>query len=129
VKSAYARNATWIMNRTTLGSVRKLKDAENRYIWMPGIQNAAPNTIDGDPYVEMPDMPSEGAGLYPVAYGDFRRAYTWADRISHGDAARSLHPGHLAATSASSSASGRRPGRPRRGDPQAEVLDLSLRPS
>jgi HK97 family phage major capsid protein len=82
VKSAYARNATWIMNRTTLGSIRKLKDAENRYIWMPGIQNAAPNTIDGDPYVEMPDMPSEGAGLYPIVYGDFRRAYTWVDRIS-----------------------------------------------
>jgi HK97 family phage major capsid protein len=82
VKSAYARNATWIMNRTTLGSIRKLKDAENRYIWMPGIQNAAPNTIDGDPYVEMPDMPSEGAGLFPIVYGDFRRAYTWVDRIS-----------------------------------------------
>jgi len=82
VKSAYARNATWVMNRTTLGSIRTLKDGQGRYIWMAGIQNAAPNTIDGDPYVEMPDMPSEGAGAYPVAYGDFRRAYTWADRIT-----------------------------------------------
>lgn len=82
LKSAYARNANWIMNRTTMGSVRKLKDADKNYIWMPGIAQGRPNTIDGDPYVEFPDMPLEGAGLYPIAYGDFRRAYTIADRIA-----------------------------------------------
>lgn len=82
IKTAYTRNATWGMNRTTLGSVRKLKDGQGQYIWMPGIAMGRPNTIDGDPYVELPDMPSEGAGLYPVIYGDFRRAYVWADRIS-----------------------------------------------
>lgn len=82
IKTAYARNASWIMNRTTMGSVRKLKDGEKGYIWMPGIAQGRPNTIDGDPYVEFPDMPSEGAGLYPIAYGDFRRAYTIVDRIA-----------------------------------------------
>lgn len=82
IKTAYTRNATWGMNRTTLGSVRKLKDGQGQYIWMPGIAMGRPNTIDGDPYVELPDMPSEGANLYPVIYGDFRRAYVWADRIS-----------------------------------------------
>lgn len=81
LKSSYARNANWIMNRTTLGSVRKLKDSQKGYIWQPGIAMGAPNTIDGDPYVEVPDMPSEGAGLVPVAYGDFARAYTLVDRI------------------------------------------------
>lgn len=82
LKTAYARNATWALNRTTLGSVRKLKDADKNYIWMPGIALGRPNTIDGDPYVEVPDMPSEGAGLVPVAYGDFKRGYTLVDRIS-----------------------------------------------
>lgn len=81
LKTAYARNATWALNRTTLGSVRKLKDADKNYIWMPGL-GGQPNTIDGDPYVEVPDMPSEGAGLFPIAYGDFSRAYTLVDRIS-----------------------------------------------
>ncbi|QIO42888.1 phage major capsid protein [Rhizobium leguminosarum bv. trifolii] len=80
LKTAYARNATWALNRTTLGSVRKLKTAEKQYLWMPGIAGQ-PNTIDGDPYVEVPDMPSEGAGLVPIAYGDFARAYTLVDRI------------------------------------------------
>lgn len=82
IKTAYTRNANFLLNRTTLGSVRKLKDDNKQYLWMPGIANGKPNTIDGDPYMEMPDMPSEGAGLKPVAYGDFRRAYTWVDRIS-----------------------------------------------
>ena len=41
-----------------------------------------PNTIDGDPYVEVPDMPSEAANAYPIAYGDFNRAYTLVDRIN-----------------------------------------------
>lgn len=81
IKTAYARNATWVLNRTTLGSARKLKDADKNYIWMPGLANGIPNTILGAPYVEMPDMPNEGANLYPVAFGDFRRAYTMVDRI------------------------------------------------
>ncbi len=82
IKTAYARNASWIMNRKSIGSVRKLKGTDGHYLWVPGIANSAPNTIDGDTYVEMPDMPSEGAGTYPVAYGDFRRGYTIADRIA-----------------------------------------------
>ncbi len=81
IKTAYTRNASWVMNRTTIGSVRKLKDGQGNYIWMPGIAQGRPNTIDGDPYVEVPDMPSEGANLYPIAYGDFRRAYVLVDRI------------------------------------------------
>jgi HK97 family phage major capsid protein len=81
IKSAYARNATFLMNRTSIGAVRKLKDGQGQYLWTPGIAAGRPNTIDGDPYVEVPDMPNQGAGLKPVAYGDFRRAYTWVDRI------------------------------------------------
>ncbi|MGK9199018.1 phage major capsid protein [Sinorhizobium meliloti] len=81
IETAYTRNAAWALNRTTLGSVRRLKDAQKNYIWMPGIALGKPNTIDGDPYVEVPDMPSEGAGTYPIAYGDFAKAYTLVDRI------------------------------------------------
>lgn len=81
IKTAYTRNASWVLNRSTLGSVRRLKDSQKNYIWMPGIALGKPNTIDGDPYVEVPDMPSEGANLYPVAYGDFAKAYTLVDRV------------------------------------------------
>lgn len=82
VNTAYQGQATWLMKRATIGSVRKSKTGDGDYIWQPGLAQGRPNTIDGDPYVEVPDMPSEGAGLKPVAYGDWRRAYTWIDRIS-----------------------------------------------
>ncbi|WP_082899223.1 phage major capsid protein [Sulfitobacter sp. EhC04] len=82
LKTAYARNATFVMNRTTMGQVRRLKDGDKNYIWMPGLALGRPNTIDGDPYVEMPDMQNAGAGTFPIAYGDFRRAYTWVDRLA-----------------------------------------------
>ncbi len=82
LKTAYSRNATWALNRVTLGSVRKLKDGDKNYIWMPGLANGIPNTILGASYVEMPDMPNEGAGAFPIAFGDFRRAYTLVDRIA-----------------------------------------------
>lgn len=82
LKTAYAKNATWIMNRQTLGSIRKLKDADGNYLWMAGIANNVPNSILGAPYAEMPDMPNEGAGLYPVAVGDFFRGYRVVDRVA-----------------------------------------------
>jgi HK97 family phage major capsid protein len=82
VKTAYARNANWAMNRTTLGVVRRLKNtATGDYIWQMGLANGRPNTIDGDPYVEVPDMPIVAANAYPIAYGDFAKAYTLVDRI------------------------------------------------
>ena len=82
IKSAYQASASWVMKRATISSVRKLKDGNGNYLWQPGLAQGRPNTLDGDPYVEVPDMPSEGAGLKPVAYGDWRRAYTWVDRIA-----------------------------------------------
>lgn len=82
IKTAYTRDAWFTLNRSTLGSVRKLKDANDQYLWIPGLAQGKPNTIDSDPYVEVPDMPSEGAAAKCVTYGDFRRAYTMVDRIA-----------------------------------------------
>ncbi len=82
LKTDYVKNAMFLLNRQGLGSVRKLVDLNGAYIWAPGIAQGRPNTIDGDPYLEFPDMPNEGAGTFPMAYGDFRRGYTMLDRIA-----------------------------------------------
>lgn len=81
VKSAYARNGKFLLNRTTLGSVRKLKDTTGAYLWQPGVNGAAAPTICGAPYVECPDMPDEGANAFPIAFGDWQRAITLVDRL------------------------------------------------
>ncbi len=81
IKTAYARNATWVLNRTTLGSVRKLKDNQKNYIWQPGLASLRPNTILDAPYIEATDMPDEASNAFPIAFGDFRRGYTIVDRV------------------------------------------------
>jgi HK97 family phage major capsid protein len=82
IKTAYANNATFLLNRSTLGVIRKLKDGNGQYLWVPGLAQGRPNAIDGDPYVEMPDMPSLSAGTKAMAYGDWKRAYILVDRIA-----------------------------------------------
>lgn len=82
IKTQYAANAAFVLNRGTLGVIRKLKDGNGQYLWVPGLAVGRPNSIDGDPYVEMPDMPALAASAKSVAYGDFKRAYILVDRVS-----------------------------------------------
>ena len=82
LKTGYARNASWILNRKTLGAIRKLKDGNNNYIWAAGAAVGNPATILGDPYTEMPDMPDVAANANPIAYGDWARGYSVVDRIA-----------------------------------------------
>ena len=81
LKPAYARNGVWLLDRKTLGSVRKLKDANGHYVWQPGLTNGIQSTVLGAPYVEAPDMPDEAANAFPIAFGDWRRAYMIVDRV------------------------------------------------
>lgn len=79
--SERAMNAAFVMNRATQGLVRKLKDADNQYLWRPGLEAGAPATLLGFPVVEMPAMPNVAAGTKPIALGDFSRGYLIVDRI------------------------------------------------
>ena len=84
VKTDYARNGVFVMNRATLGKVRQLVDANGSYVFQAGfsLQVGVPNTILGQPYIEASDMPDVGAGAKPIAFGDFNRGYVIVDRVS-----------------------------------------------
>ena len=82
IKTDYARAAVWMLNRSTIGQIRRLKDGDGEYLWAPGLAGGVPNTINGAPYVEAADMPDVGASAKPVAFGDFRRGYVIVDRIA-----------------------------------------------
>lgn len=81
VKDAYAKNGVWMLKRSTIGSVRKLKGSDNNYLWQPGLGNSLPAMLLDRPYVEAVDMPAIAANAYPVVFGDFRRGYTVIDRV------------------------------------------------
>ena len=78
--SVYAQNGAWLMNRTTLASIRKLKDGQGAYLWQPSIQVGAPSTLLGRPIIEAVDMPSIAAGAFPIVFGDFS-GYRIVDRV------------------------------------------------
>lgn len=79
LKPVYRRNATWLMNDTTAEVISNFKDGNGRYIWQDGITEDASDTLFGKP-VEIDDnMPDIGADTYPIAIGDWKRAYTIGD--------------------------------------------------
>lgn len=80
VKPAYAQAGIWLLNRTTLRQIRKLKDGEDRYIWTPNLDIQKPPTILERPYVECVNMPDIAANAFPIIFGDIRKGYTIADR-------------------------------------------------
>lgn len=83
VKTAYQRRGAFALNRAIIRTIRQMKAAgTGEYLWAPGLTGSAAATIDGDPYVELPDMPSAVADQARIlAYGDWQRAYLIVDRL------------------------------------------------
>lgn len=78
--SEYTQNARFVLNRASLGRIRKLKDGDGNYIWQPSFQANEPANLLGYPVTEMAAMPNVAANAVPVAFGDFRRGYLITDR-------------------------------------------------
>jgi len=80
LKTGY--NGIYLLNRTTLGEVKKLKDGNGRYIWVSGgdLASGNPSTINGYPYMEIPAMADVAANAFPIAFADLKRGYQIVDR-------------------------------------------------
>jgi HK97 family phage major capsid protein len=76
----YRANATFVMNSKTTGAVRKMKDADGRFLWLDGIAAGEPARLMGYPVLICEDMPDIAANAFAIAFGDFRSAYTVAER-------------------------------------------------
>lgn len=81
LKDAHARNATFLMNRSTLQAVRLLKESTtDQYLWQPGLTVGAPDTLLGVPALSASDMPTPAADSLSIAVADFKAAYQIVDR-------------------------------------------------
>jgi HK97 family phage major capsid protein len=76
----YRAGATFVMNSKTTGVIRKLKDADGRYLWSDGFAAGEPARLLGYPVLVAEDMPDIAAGAHPIAFGNFARGYTIAER-------------------------------------------------
>lgn len=80
LNATYRANATFVMNSKTAGAVRKMKDADGRFLWSDGLAAAEPARLMGYPVLIAEDMPDIAAGTFAIAFGDFNAGYTVADR-------------------------------------------------
>lgn len=80
-KSAYVPRSVFVMNRATMLAASILKDTTNNYL-LRRLGDSPAWMILGQRVVEAKDMPAIASDSFPVAYGDFNRAYTIVDRTS-----------------------------------------------
>lgn len=71
VKQVYQANACWTMHPTTFTAIKKLKDANNRYLLQDDITGEIPFRLLGKPVFLSDNMPRMEAGAKAVLYGDY----------------------------------------------------------
>ncbi|MFS4439066.1 phage major capsid protein [Paracoccaceae bacterium GXU_MW_L88] len=76
----YRANATFVMNSKTAGAVRKMKDADGRFLWSDGFAAGEPARLMGYPVLIAEAMPDIALGQSAIAFGDFSAGYTIAER-------------------------------------------------
>lgn len=79
--NTHAQRGVWLMNRTTLGTLRQVKDDTGRYLLVDPVSASAPMTLLGRPIVEAVDMPDIAANAVPIVFGDLQ-GYRVIDRVS-----------------------------------------------
>lgn len=80
VKAVYRNGARWVMNRTSLGESRKLKDGQGNYLWQPDFRELGASTLLGFGITEAEDMPDIAANSLSIAFGNFMEGYQIVDR-------------------------------------------------
>ena len=69
----YRSSACFVMDDTTLATIRKLKDTTTNYIWQPSIQSGEPSSLFGYPVYTSPNVPTIASGNLAVLFGDFSK--------------------------------------------------------
>lgn len=72
VDVAYRGSAQYALNDLSVAMIRKLKDSQNRPLWVPSLQVGVPSTINGRAYTVDNKLPAPGASNKSIFFGDFR---------------------------------------------------------
>ena len=71
LKRPYRKNASFMMNDSTIAAIRKLKDNNNNYIWQPAYQAGEPDRLLGYTLHTSAFFPEKAAGKVALAFGDY----------------------------------------------------------
>lgn len=75
----YRRNGRWVMSSDTAAEVSLMKDGNGRYLWSDGLTEGQPDRLCGYPVEIDENMPGVDTNAYPIAFGDWQRAYRVVD--------------------------------------------------
>jgi len=73
VDPAYRQNGRFMFHDKTLAALKKIKDSQQRPLFLPGLSVNAPDTILGYPYTVNQDMPQMAANAKSVVFGDLSK--------------------------------------------------------
>lgn len=73
IDPAYRVNCKWMFNDSTLKSLKKILDSQNRPLWLPGVATKEPDTILGYTYQINQDVATMAANAKSIAFGDFSK--------------------------------------------------------
>lgn len=67
--------AVWMMADSSIAAMRKLKDTTGQYIWQPGLQASAPDTILGKPVLMDPNVAATALNAKSIIFGDMSQYF------------------------------------------------------
>ena len=70
-----SRSCYWIARDASIGSFRKIVDANGRPIWEPSAVLGSPDLLLGKPIVADPYMPAAATSAFTVGFGDFAQFF------------------------------------------------------
>lgn len=73
VIAPYRVNGYWLMSDVTARDIRKLKDADNQYLWAPGLIAGEPDVLMGRPVVTDTNVADAALNAESIAFGDFSK--------------------------------------------------------
>ncbi|MBN7809076.1 phage major capsid protein [Agrobacterium rosae] len=80
LKAGHRQNGSFLMNRKTQSTLRRVKDTTGNYLWQPPASAGQAALLMGFPVAEAEDMPDVAANSTSIAFGDFRAGYLVVDR-------------------------------------------------
>lgn len=65
----------YVLHDSALREIRKIKDSQNRPLWVPAMAGGVPSTINGQPYTVDNSLAAFAAGAKSIVFGDIAAAY------------------------------------------------------
>lgn len=76
----YRQNAVWLASDSAVANLRRLRDANQAFLWTNSLAEGEPPTFLGKKIYTCPAMPAVATGEVPLIFGDFADFFVIGDR-------------------------------------------------